>query len=65
MSESHFYSTPGWNQISGSPNFTIVIPCYNHAATLPEAVQSSVSQCESNWELVIVFDGGTDQSEVV
>jgi len=51
--------------MSGSPNFTIVIPCYNHAASLPEAVQSIVSQRDANWELVIVNDGSTDQSEFV
>ncbi|MGE3728556.1 MAG: glycosyltransferase family 2 protein, partial [Candidatus Sericytochromatia bacterium] len=65
QSASHLNSTPGWNQLSGSPNITLVIPCYTHAATLPEAVQSIVSQCESNWELVIVNDGSTDQSEFV
>lgn len=65
MSAPSIYTTPCWDQRSGPPEFTIVIPCYNHAVALPEAVQSVVAQRDADWELVIVNDGSTDQSESV
>ncbi|GAB4209821.1 MAG: hypothetical protein OHK0022_41610 [Roseiflexaceae bacterium] len=41
---------------------TIVIPCYNHARYLPEAVASVVAQRYPHWEALIVDDGSTDAS---
>ncbi|MBT9543999.1 MAG: glycosyltransferase family 2 protein [Candidatus Sericytochromatia bacterium] len=65
MSDSNIYTTPSWEQKTAPPDFTVVIPCYNHAVALPEAVRSVVAQRDAHWELVIVNDGSTDQSESV
>ena len=44
---------------------SVVIPCYNQAEYLDEALQSVFNQTEANWECIIVNDGSTDQSEVI
>ncbi|MEG4030904.1 MULTISPECIES: FkbM family methyltransferase [unclassified Microcoleus] len=41
---------------------SVIIPCYNHATLLREAVESVVSQTYSNWECIIVNDGSTDDT---
>ena len=42
------------------PKFLVVIPAYNAAEYLPEAVASVRAQTESDWLCVIVDDGSTD-----
>lgn len=44
---------------------SVIIPCYNYAEYLPEAVESLLSQTYSNWECIIVNDGSTDQTSQV
>lgn len=44
------------------PRITIGIPVYNAAATLPLALQSVFAQTFSDWELLLVDDGSTDES---
>lgn len=48
-----------------SPLVTIITPVYNGAATLAEAIQSVLDQTYTNWELLIVNDGSTDNSEEI
>ncbi len=47
------------------PLVSIVIPCYNQAQYLEEAVQSAISQTYTNIEIIIVNDGSTDESEQI
>lgn len=44
---------------------SVVIPCYNHARYLPEAVLSVIGQRLRDWEIIIVDDGSTDESAAV
>lgn len=42
---------------------SIIIPCYNQAIYLEEAVQSAVNQTYVNLEIIIVNDGSTDNTQ--
>lgn len=47
------------------PMISVVIPCYNQAQYLTEAVESVVAQTYTDWELLIVNDGSTDDTSDV
>ena len=48
------------------PYFSIVIPTFNRAGYIDHAIESVMSQTFTDWELIIVDDGSTDDtSEVV
>ncbi|MBI2781899.1 MAG: glycosyltransferase family 2 protein [Chloroflexi bacterium] len=47
------------------PTVSIVIPCYNQAQYLPDAVHSVVAQTFTDWEIVIVDDGSPDATAEV
>lgn len=44
---------------------SIIIPCYNQAQYLSEALQSVLEQTYTNWECIIINDGSSDDIEVV
>jgi glycosyltransferase involved in cell wall biosynthesis len=39
---------------------SIIIPCYNYARFLPDALASVLAQTFTDWELIVVDDGSTD-----
>ncbi len=42
------------------PRVSVIIPCYNQAQFLTEAVESVVNQSFTDWECIIVNDGSPD-----
>ena len=51
--------------VKSQPLVSVIIPCYNHAIFLPEAVESVVNQTYKNWECIIVNDGSPDDTSEV
>jgi glycosyltransferase involved in cell wall biosynthesis len=48
-----------------NPLVSIIVPCYNQAQYLDEAIQSVIDQTYFNWECIIVNDGSTDRTDNV
>lgn len=44
------------------PKVSVVMPCYNHAEYVGEAIRSVLNQTYSNFEFLIVDNGSTDNS---
>jgi len=44
---------------------SVIVPTYNRADLLPQAVESVIKQTYLNWELLIIDDGSTDNTEQV
>jgi len=47
------------------PVVSIIIPCYNSAATLSLAISSVIAQTYPDWECIIIDDGSSDDSPTV
>lgn len=48
-----------------APTVSIIIPCYNHARFLSRAIDSVLGQTFSDWEVIVVDDGSTDNTHEV
>ncbi|MDT0686565.1 glycosyltransferase family A protein [Autumnicola psychrophila] len=44
-------------------DFSVIIPTYNNAVTVITSIKCVIDQTFTNWELVIVDDGSTDDTE--
>ena len=44
------------------PKFSVIIPVYNAAATLPQTLESVAKQSLADFEVILVDDGSTDNS---
>lgn len=47
------------------PLFSVIVPAYNRAPTIERTLLSIVNQSEKNWEIIIVNDGSTDDTDSV
>src|SRR5436190_1011588 len=45
--------------------FSVVVPTYNRAPTLPQAIESVLAQKNADFELIVVDDGSTDDTSAV
>jgi O-antigen biosynthesis protein len=45
-----------------APLVSVVIPCYNQAQYLPDAIASVLAQTVTDWELIVVNDGSPDNT---
>lgn len=48
-----------------NPLVSVIVPCYNYAHFLGEALDSVLAQTFANWECIIVNDGSPDNTEEV
>lgn len=48
-----------------TPLVSIIVPCYNQAIYLSEALDSVLSQNYLNWECIIINDGSLDNTEEI
>lgn len=49
----------------GNPIISVIVPCYNQAQYLPDALRSVLAQRYHDWECIIVNDGSPDNTEEV
>jgi glycosyltransferase involved in cell wall biosynthesis len=47
------------------PRISVIVPCYNQAQYVGEALQSILDQTYLNWECIVVNDGSTDDTASV
>ena len=48
-----------------SQSVTVIIPCYNGAAYLREAIDSALDQTHPPLEVIVIDDGSTDDSAAI
>jgi len=51
--------------MNNKPFFSILIPTYNQAQYLGEALESAIAQTYKKWEAIIINDGSTDATDEV
>jgi glycosyltransferase involved in cell wall biosynthesis len=60
MESLTFHGVSGHDDSTDTPEVSVLVPCYNVAATVDEAVDSLLSQTLQKIEVVAVDDGSSD-----
>ena len=58
LKEFYIHFTP-------KPTVSVVLPSYNMAKTLPEAIDSIINQTYTDWECLVINDGSLDKTKEV
>ena len=48
-----------------NPFFSVIVPTYNRASFIHIAIQSVIQQSFTDWELILIDDGSTDNTKGV
>lgn len=48
-----------------SPDFSIIVPCYNQAHFLSQCLDSILQQDFASWEVIIINDGSSDSTQSI
>ena len=48
-----------------SPLVSIITPTFNHVAYISDCIRSAQNQTYSNWEMIVIDDGSTDDTYVI
>ena len=51
------------SKMKDSVNFSVIMPTFNQCAFIRRAIKSLMEQTFNHWELIIVNDGCTDDTE--
>ena len=47
------------------PHFSVILPNYNHGKYLKQAIDSVLNQSYNSWELLIIDNHSTDNSDKI
>lgn len=54
-----------YKRLTYKPTVSVILPSYNMAKTLPEAINSIINQTYTNWELLIINDDSRDKTKEI